>query len=91
MTVYVDDAFVEGDWGKWNGGGHLQADTPDELHAFAARLGLKRTWFQPRPTRPERAHYDVTGSKRDEAIYLGAIPEAVEDGTVRRLAARERS
>jgi hypothetical protein len=87
-SVYVDDAFVEGDWGKWTGGGHLQADTSESLHDFAARLGLRREWFQSRPGRPERDHYDVTRSKRDEAILLGAIPEAVEDGTARRKAAR---
>lgn len=87
MPVYVDDAFVQGDWGKWTGGGHMQADTLDELHAFAARIGLRREWFQDRPDRPERSHYDLTASKRDQAIYAGAIPEAVEDGTARRRAA----
>jgi hypothetical protein len=88
VTVYVDDAFVEGEWGKWTGGGHMQADTPEELHEFAARLGLRREWFQGRPNRPERDHYDVTRAKRDLAIYLGAIPETVEDGAHRRGAAR---
>lgn len=88
-AVYVDDAFVEGEWGKWTGGGHLQADTLDILHAFAARLGLRREWFQDRPGRPERSHYDVTRSMRDRAIYLGAVPESVEDGTLRRRAARD--
>lgn len=89
MSVYVDNAFVEGDWGKWTGGGHLQADTEAELHAFAASIGLRREWFQSRPNRPERSHYDVTRSKRDAAILAGAIPEAVEDGTARRRAAME--
>lgn len=87
MSVYVDDAFVQGDWGRWTGGGHMQADTLDELHAFAQAIGLKREWFQDRPGRPERAHYDLTASKRDQAILAGAIPEAVEDGTARRRAA----
>lgn len=86
VAVYVDDAFVEGDWGKWTGGGHMQADTLDVLHAFAASIGLKRAWFQDRPGRPERAHYDLTASKRDAAILAGAIPESVEDGTRRRRA-----
>jgi Protein of unknown function (DUF4031) len=83
-SVYVDDAFVEGDWGKWTGGGHLQADTLGDLHAFARKIGLKREWFQDRPSRPERAHYDVTRSKRDAAILAGAIPESIEQGTLRR-------
>jgi Protein of unknown function (DUF4031) len=87
-AVYVDDAFVDGDWGKWTGGGHLQADTAEALHAFAAKLGLRREWFQQRSGRPERDHYDVTRSKRDQAILLGAIPESTEDGTRRRKAFR---
>lgn len=86
MAVYVDDAFVEGDWGKWSGGGHMQADMSEELHAFASQIGLKRAWFQERPGRPGRDHYDVTQSKRDAAILAGAIPERVEDGTKRRRA-----
>ena len=92
MTVYVDDAFCSDDpeaWGRWTGGGHLQADTPDELHAFAARLGLRREWFQSRPGRPERDHYDLTGAKRDLAIHLGAIRESIAVGAARRRAARE--
>ena len=88
MAVYVDDAFCAGDWGRWTGGGHLQADTLHELHEFAARLGLRRSWFQSRPGRPDRDHYDLTQRERTEAIRLGAIPEAVRDGTVRRRAAR---
>lgn len=91
MSVYVDDAFVEGDWGKWSGGGHLQADTLDELHEFAARIGLRRSWFQTRAGRPDKDHYDCTRTRRDRAILLGAIPEAVEDGTRRRRAARAAS
>jgi hypothetical protein len=91
MSVYVDDAFIEGEWGKWNGGGHLQADTLDELHTFAASIGLRRAWFQDRSDRPERAHYDVTRSKRDQAILSGAIPESIVEGRDRRRAAlRER-
>ena len=91
MSVYVDDAFCSDDpngWGKWTGGGHLQADMLDELHAFAASIGLKRQWFQSRPGRPWNDHYDCTRRRRDAAILAGAIPEAVEDGTARRRALR---
>jgi hypothetical protein len=88
MAVYVDDAFVEGDWGRFTGGGHMQADTLDELHAFAKLIGMRRSWFQTRPGRPEKDHYDLMRAKRDRAILLGAIPEAVEDGTQRRRALR---
>jgi hypothetical protein len=86
--VYVDDAFVSGDWGFWTGGGHLQADSQEALHEFAARLGLKREWFQSRPGRPDRDHYDLTRSKRAMAIALGAIPETTREGNARRDAMR---
>ena len=88
MAVYVDDAFVAGDWGRWSGGGHLQADSAEELHAFAAAIGLRRAWFQSRPGRPDRDHYDLTGAKRDEALRAGAIPEPRGDGVRRRRAVR---
>lgn len=72
MTVYVDDmkrpakvGRIEAEWS------HLLADTDDELHAFAVRLGLKRAWFQ-KPGTPI-AHYDVTEPKRQQAIKLGAV------------------
>lgn len=48
---------------------HLLADSPDELHTFASRLGLKRKWFQDR----RWPHYDLTPGKRILAIRLGAL------------------
>lgn len=86
MTVYVDDFRVEarvaGMHSRWS---HLIADTPEELHAFAERLNLRRVWFQdptvngkpkaePGTRGAENWHYDVTDSKRKEAIRLGAVP-----------------
>lgn len=72
MTVYVDDmrkaATVGRIRARWS---HLIADERDELHAFAVRLGLKRSWFQDHPT---RWHYDVTDSIRRRAIAMGAKP-----------------
>src|ERR687890_1625575 len=88
MAVYIDDAFVAGDWGRWTGGGHLQADTAEELHAFASRLGLARAWFQCKPGRPEHDHYDLTREGRRRAIALGAAAESWRDGARRRRAAR---
>ncbi|HET6509559.1 MAG TPA: DUF4031 domain-containing protein [Baekduia sp.] len=90
MAVYVDDAFVHADWGRWTGGGHLQADAVEELHAFAAALGLRREWFQSRPGRPDRDHYDLTRDLRDAAILAGAIPETAREGVLRRRALRPR-
>jgi hypothetical protein len=89
MSVYVDHAFAVGDWGRWSGGGHLQADTLDELHAFAARIGMRREWFQTKPGRPENDHYDLTRALREHAVSLGAMPEDRRAGTRRRQAIRE--
>lgn len=41
----------------------------DELHMFAARIGLKRGWFQ---SSASFDHYDVTPPKRAAALQLGA-------------------
>ncbi len=87
MTVYVDNfratATVGRIRGRWS---HLVADTEAELHAFAERLGLRRSWFQhcKRRCAPEGVpcphwHYDVTDGKRSEAIGLGATPVDYRD------------
>lgn len=44
----------------------------DELHEFAARLGMKRSWAQLRP-KASQAHYDLTTRRRAVAIRMGAI------------------
>ncbi len=87
MSAYVDHLFAAGDWGRWTGGGHLQADTLDELHEFADRIGLRREWFQSKP-RPENDHYDLTRAARDLALELGAIAEDRAAGARRRQAIR---
>lgn len=73
MTVYVDNmrlsAQVGAISGRWS---HLMADSDDELDEFAARLGLKKAWAQHPGT--ALSHYDVTDSKRRQAIALGAVP-----------------
>lgn len=68
MAVYVDKLR---NWG-WRLGPscHLYADTNEELHAFAARIGLKRAWFQAKSSGP---HYDLTKGRREVAIRLGAV------------------
>lgn len=71
MSVYVDSILpcaCTKSW-RWVGCCHLVADTLGELHTFAARLGLKRDWYQNK-TMP---HYDLTRSKRILAIKLGAM------------------
>jgi len=66
MAVYVDKSK-----NQYRGMimSHLLADTVDELHEFAQKLGLKREWFQPKST----PHYDVCQRVRKLAIQLGAI------------------
>jgi hypothetical protein len=75
MSVYVDDwrqhATVRGITSRWS---HLTADTADELHLFAAQLGLPRRAFQSKPGKPMFDHYDVTEELRERAVAIGAIP-----------------
>ena len=80
--MYVDDAAILAKVGRidarWY---HLTADSREELHEFAEKLGLKRSWFQPGNksgmAKPgsfsaESWHYDVTERLRMRAIRLGA-------------------
>lgn len=68
MAVYVDEAIWPWRGRRW---AHLMADSLEELHAFATRLGLKRAWFQAKPG--GAAHYDVTDTVRARALQLGAV------------------
>ena len=68
MAVYVDDAVTLWRGHRW---AHLMADRLDELHAFAAALGMPRHAFHDKPS---GAHYDGTAGLRERAIALGAIP-----------------
>jgi hypothetical protein len=82
MTVYVDDAHIpatirNGRAQHTSTWCHLFADSQDELHAFAARMGLRRTWFQLGRARRDGSpspywHYDLTTGKRQQALRLGA-------------------
>jgi len=75
MTVYVDEITDHTRAAKANRlrhthWSHLTADTPEELHEFANRLGLKRSWYQ---DHEYRWHYDVTPPVRARALALGAV------------------
>jgi Protein of unknown function (DUF4031) len=52
----------------------LTADTQDELHAFAARLGIRRDPGTPVGPQQELVtrHYLLTEGQRDRAVELGA-------------------
>lgn len=66
MAVYVDNIRVEWRGRLWC---HLVADSIDELHEFAKKLGLRHAWFQHAASYP---HYDVTVEVRARALELGA-------------------
>lgn len=71
MSVYVDPVMPcirNKNW-RYDYCCHLVGDTTAELHSFAARLGLRRSWFQSK-TIP---HYDLTVNKRRQAVRLGAV------------------
>ena len=71
MAVYVDPLVK---WGgsatfRWTHSCHMFADSLDELHAFALRIGLRRSWFQ----NDKLPHYDLNPSRRCAALRAGAI------------------
>lgn len=68
MTVYVDAAV--------NGYGrmimcHMLADSPDELHAMADKIGVARRHYQS-PDKASFPHYDICKAKRALAVRHGA-------------------
>lgn len=68
MSVYIDSLFP---WGWKHGPScHLIADRPHELHEFAARLGMRKRWFQKFASTP---HYDLTAKRRKKAVEWGAV------------------
>lgn len=52
-------------------GVHLVADSVSELHGFAGRIGLRRSWFQGGSRHP---HYDILSlSVQKRALAEGAV------------------
>lgn len=68
MTVYVDNMRAK--LGRMIMC-HMIADSDDELHAMAERLGLKRAWHQA-PPKASHSHYDISPSVRARAVAAGA-------------------
>jgi hypothetical protein len=69
MAVYVDEAIWHWRGLRWC---HLLADDTDELHRFAARLGIKPASYQG-PPKTATPHYDLTAYERRRAIAQGAV------------------
>ena len=67
MAILVDELREYPDAGlRFKAWCHMATDGSfDELHEFAARLGLRRAWFQ-------RDHYDLPAHGRAAAVALGA-------------------
>jgi len=62
---------------------HMVSDvSEEELHAFAARIGLQRVWAQLRP-KASAAHYDLVPWRRVKAVQLGAIEVSSRELVVR--------
>ena len=65
MTVYIDPPIWPGHGHLWS---HLISDRSyQELHEFAARIGIPRRGF-------ERDHYDVIAERYGAALAEGAQP-----------------
>lgn len=69
MAVYVDSS-------KHRHGRmimcHMIADSLDELHQMAARIGVARRHFQC-PPKARNPHYDICKANRAKAIEYGAL------------------
>ena len=75
MAVYVDDALWRWQGLQWC---HLLADDIDELHRFAALLGVMLSSYQG-PPKTSAPHYDLTAFERRRALALGAVSCSRED------------
>lgn len=67
MAVYVDGAFLPYRRMLMC---HMLADTIEELHAMADKIGIARRHFQEDSSAP---HYDICKSKRALAVRHGAV------------------
>lgn len=68
--VYVD-TLIDYGW-KLGKSCHMLADSENELHEFAAKIGMKRSWFQSGDG-CSVPHYDLVASKRKLAVKAGAV------------------
>jgi len=69
VAVYVDDMYAKFRRMKMC---HMTADTEEELHAMAKKIGMKRAWHQSGENHSV-SHYDVGMGLRAHAVRNGAI------------------
>ena len=55
---------------------HMIADSLEELHAMADKIGIQRKWFQSNSRFP---HYDICAAKRRLAVKEGAIESSLRE------------
>ena len=78
MTVYVDKS----EWTRSTSKNprklysHMVADTLDELHEFALKIGVKRHFFH---RSSACYHYDITAEQQLKAIEHGAVLEETRE------------
>jgi hypothetical protein len=78
MTILIDPPNAAGHGRLWS---HLASDESyDELHAFAATLGIPLRGF-------DRDHYDVPAEWYERVVALGAEPVSSRELVKRLLAA----
>jgi hypothetical protein len=75
MPVYVGD--IEYPFGRMLMS-HMVADTDEELHAMAAKIGVARKWHQKSPPH-SLSHYDICKSMKVKAIKFGAVEMSDRD------------
>lgn len=66
VAVYVDPIREHPPFHGWTLWCHMIADTEEELHAMAERIGMRREWYQ-------GDHYDLRPDGRASALSLGAV------------------
>lgn len=66
--VYVDD--MQAKFGRMIMC-HMVADTLEELHVMADKIGVSRKHYQG-PPKTRHPHYDICQSMRKQAVYFGA-------------------
>ncbi len=81
MPVYVDDMNAK--YGRMIMC-HMLADSDEELHEMAQKIGVQRRWHQ-HPDTP-KSHYDICLAKKKLAVEFGAIEISWRDaaGIVRK-------
>lgn len=66
--IYIDTPTSKG----WS---HMIGDTIEELHEFAKKVGLRKSYYQNKKKKDKiEPHYDVRISRYREMIEAGAKP-----------------